>query len=537
MNNLNQDNNIDFENETFEKMQERILKAGGLFYQYRPCPKDIKGIYIIENIKNGVVFAQSPLNMNDPFDSQIGFSVEALYKNSIDILIRGLKLDDSVKQVLQILLYNKMLGNFAQIIDYLIKTKQYIISRRKIMHQTYVDLKTFINNNYSILFKNYPKELKTVFNEKIFGFICKIAIEIDDKAVNEETIIKIIDSNGVFQNYIDEITRLREEKYEPFLLDFLSKLTVSCFSVSGWNNTLMWAHYADSYSGVCIEYDLSNLKEFPSLIYPIEYVEKRPSILLEDIGIISVDFDNPDQRIKKGKVNTDRLLNMLLTKHTDWKYEKEWRIINFEDKPYATRFIKLPYIKSITIGKNIDPICKGMIIDYCNANEIPCYVIKASKEGYKLERDIIDYNSTIESLFSTKYILYFLSEALKSFHGIVSSSKVLGIDYEAQTFNAQLLLAFLLSATETMVSTYFIKNCAKLVFKRELKTKEEQLEANEIKKAIKEIGELVDLLLALFKNIKFFLSNVDKTNNEYDVNDIVKRIDCLLELIEYIKKI
>lgn len=55
-------------------MKQGIAKAGGLFYQYRPCRRDVATIYDIENIRHGVVYAQTPLNMNDPFDSMIGCS-------------------------------------------------------------------------------------------------------------------------------------------------------------------------------------------------------------------------------------------------------------------------------------------------------------------------------------------------------------------------------------------------------------------------------------------------------------------------------
>ena len=60
------------------EMKEAIKKSGGLFYQYRPCRRDDSTIYDIENIRHGVVYAQTPLNMNDPFDSQIGFSAEQI---------------------------------------------------------------------------------------------------------------------------------------------------------------------------------------------------------------------------------------------------------------------------------------------------------------------------------------------------------------------------------------------------------------------------------------------------------------------------
>ena len=64
-----------------KSMQEGIKKVGGLFYQYRPCRRNVETIYDIENIRHNVAYAQTPLNMNDPFDSMIGFSAEKYIRN------------------------------------------------------------------------------------------------------------------------------------------------------------------------------------------------------------------------------------------------------------------------------------------------------------------------------------------------------------------------------------------------------------------------------------------------------------------------
>ena len=69
------------------KMNEGIRESGGLFYQYRPCRRDENTIYDIENITHGVVYARSPLFMNDPFDSEIGFSTEKVIDDILDMFL------------------------------------------------------------------------------------------------------------------------------------------------------------------------------------------------------------------------------------------------------------------------------------------------------------------------------------------------------------------------------------------------------------------------------------------------------------------
>lgn len=84
----------------FEDMKNEISKAGGLFYQYRPCRRDVATIYDIENIKHGVVYAQTPLNMNDPFDSMIGYSPDKMYENCISMLVDQLNIQDEATKII-----------------------------------------------------------------------------------------------------------------------------------------------------------------------------------------------------------------------------------------------------------------------------------------------------------------------------------------------------------------------------------------------------------------------------------------------------
>ena len=72
---------------TMENMKADIAKAGNLFYQYRACRRDASIIYDIENIRHGVVYARTPLQMNDPFDSKVGFSVGEIYEECIDFAL------------------------------------------------------------------------------------------------------------------------------------------------------------------------------------------------------------------------------------------------------------------------------------------------------------------------------------------------------------------------------------------------------------------------------------------------------------------
>lgn len=107
------------EDMSFPKMKENIKKAGNLFYQYRACRREAATIYDIENIRHGVVFARTPLQMNDPFDSMIGFSVEKIYDECIDIALDQVEmpLDSNLRLIIKNILKYRIVRKTIGFID------------------------------------------------------------------------------------------------------------------------------------------------------------------------------------------------------------------------------------------------------------------------------------------------------------------------------------------------------------------------------------------------------------------------------------
>ena len=127
---------IKSEDLTFPKIKEKINKAGNLFYQYRACRRDAATIYDIENIRHGVVYARTPLQMNDPFDSIVGFSSEKIYDECIDLALDQAadSLDENLKLVIKSLLKYRLIGKIVEFIDALNKLKKYIFVQSVIEH-------------------------------------------------------------------------------------------------------------------------------------------------------------------------------------------------------------------------------------------------------------------------------------------------------------------------------------------------------------------------------------------------------------------
>ena len=105
MENLHKNNAL-----ALEHMRQAIHNAGR-FYQYRPCRRDASTVYDIENIRHDVVYAQTPLNMNDPFDSMIGFSAEKIYSECTTMVLDAMDLAGANRVVISMLLQYRAFRN------------------------------------------------------------------------------------------------------------------------------------------------------------------------------------------------------------------------------------------------------------------------------------------------------------------------------------------------------------------------------------------------------------------------------------------
>lgn len=324
-------------------MKKSIIDIGGMFYQYRPCRRNAATIYDIENIRHGVVYAQTPLSMNDPFDSMMGFSAEDIYNEIVTMLLNAIEMDENTKTIISFLLCHRAFGKLAELITSVKDLKSYLVSRQREMHQMGIPFQMFVSQNAKRLYSKLPKNLKNAFIYKVFLAFAWIIGQLGDIEISEESITDLLQMEGMLDELHAKAEEIQEKVYQPAVREFLSKVTISCFSASGWNNQLMWAHYANSYSGLCIEYDFSKMSSFVGFVYPVIYTEKRPTLSLEDLGIAGIDINAEDDKLIHCETNLSNIFQYLLSKNTCWNYEDEWRIINIGE-PNTPLFIDLPFI-------------------------------------------------------------------------------------------------------------------------------------------------------------------------------------------------
>lgn len=124
---------------------------------------------------------------------------------------------------------------------------------------------------------------------------------------------------------------------------------IGIFSLSETStSTTMWSHYGDEHKGICIGYKSDNILNIPNSsdqkrINPICYLPEeelsRNAYLLYARSSIGADI----------QLLVDYTLSLLSQKSTDWKYEKEWRLLVPYLSSQAVEY-GLEAIQSITFG-------------------------------------------------------------------------------------------------------------------------------------------------------------------------------------------
>lgn len=137
-------------------------------------------------------------------------------------------------------------------------------------------------------------------------------------------------------------------------------------------NPLMWAHYADGYSGFCIEFELDydELKANGSFVGKVDY-KNHPRLSHWEFFL---------QHCREDREGRVRLVGDLLSyKAEDWSYEKEWRAFGHLGDGKAGELVAIPgRINSIIFGMRMRvedrraiARCLGSDVRYCEVKRVP----------------------------------------------------------------------------------------------------------------------------------------------------------------------
>ncbi|AYM90034.1 DUF2971 domain-containing protein [Serratia sp. 3ACOL1] len=194
-----------------------------------------------------------------------------------------------------------------------------------------------------------------------------------------------IDMSIVNNYYTDYTSSLIEPKLND--TSFRNKVRISCFTRSPFN-ALMWAYYADSMSGICVEYDeekICRLSEEDAYLFDVVYSEKFPVIdtallaVWDSIADYHLDVFESTREYEKHKEMYDEGYDVsiksikeiyqksLATKARFWEHEAETRIVKIvddnvnDDSGFILPLIE-DTIKSVILGPNIKPEYKNHLL-------------------------------------------------------------------------------------------------------------------------------------------------------------------------------
>lgn len=152
----------------------------------------------------------------------------------------------------------------------------------------------------------------------------------------------------------------KTEEYE-FQKINTSDIRICSFSKES-NHLLMWAHYAESFQGICIGYRLLKLPE--------------------NIGWDLISYSSEKNDFSRLSRETGLLDAGLYTKHISWEYEKEVRLLIYKSN---TKKIKYSYPIKIQDNKSIEGYISEITVGYKFSNS-QLTILKSIVEQLNKER-------------------------------------------------------------------------------------------------------------------------------------------------------
>lgn len=145
-----------------------------------------------------------------------------------------------------------------------------------------------------------------------------------------------------------------------------SQLGVYCVCECA-DSLLMWSHYGGSHAGVCLEFDSS---QWPfSTAQEVLYASEREPVRRA--------HESDERSMEKG----------LLTKFEGWRYEQEWRVVDFERGPGVHR-IPEATLTGIVLGARIDPVHETKILEWVAQRRQRIRVLRAVASDSAFQVDI-----------------------------------------------------------------------------------------------------------------------------------------------------
>ena len=119
----------------------------------------------------------------------------------------------------------------------------------------------------------------------------------------------------------------------------------------------------------------------------------------------------------------------------------------------------MPDIKSITLGVNIDYLCKQLIWDVCKEKNIPCYELVLGKESFSIDRKLLtetDIEFNLDKEF--RYITLLCNSYVKNSKTMIEKAQSITKLLEEKSYDSSLLIEADKSVIDCLTDSYFIKS-------------------------------------------------------------------------------
>ena len=222
--------------------------------------------------------------------------------------------------------------------------------------------------------KDFERDLRTLLRNQIFA----------------PSFIKLNDPfEGLYNEEITQLANLLEKTFKvdssevvenlEKIKDFKNTLGIYSLSMT-FSDELMWAHYANSHKGFCLEYETTKLKD----------IYLAPQMVTE----LEVDYNSKPQTLTYLDINENNKIfkKLFATKSLKWIYEKEIRLIfdSFELKDYHPSALT-----GIYFGTRFPSKKKQQLINSLTNRDIRFYEMYREENSYNLRRKLVHENKRI----------------------------------------------------------------------------------------------------------------------------------------------
>lgn len=239
-------------------------------------------------------------------------------------------------------------------------------------------------------YSDHPRNLEAVKNNKMwysapsaFNDVFDCTLTIEEKDIFDSALRIVPDNRGIrpgspMWKQVKGTVGQRIRTFQSSFDDLRSKMGISCLSETD-DSLLMWAHYANNHSGICVEYELLEFnRQLGFSPVPIVYSDER--VVIHTLETLGDDIQG-------------LFIESLTSKSPEWSYEREWRIIRDDgacgdkwDTVKKGALLDAIRPKSITMGCMVKMDYEQDVRKYCEEHRINLYKMEKSRANYRLEK-------------------------------------------------------------------------------------------------------------------------------------------------------